>query len=261
MNDAAIYFGNVMHCRLLPFRHRFVYRVFSVFLDIDQIDEVAGKCRLFSHNRFNLFSVMDADHGAADGTRLRPWVDAQLQIAGISQPPEHRVFMLCFPRLFGYVFNPLTVFFCFNAREELFALIYEVRNTFGGKHAYTVNIDAGPTTSAATATDQSASLFTHQLQKKIHVSPFIGMDMVYRFRLRVPGEKLSVMIRENAPEGELLIAVLTGTQRQFTDSTLIKAFFLYPLMSLKIIAAIHFEALRLWRKGAKPVPRPSASTG
>lgn len=254
MNEAAIYFGHVMHCRLRPFRHRFVYRVFSVFLDIDRIDAVTRKCHLFSHNRFNLFSVMDTDHGAADGTRLRPWIDAQLQQAGIILPPASQVFMLCFPRMLGYVFNPLTVFFCFGPEHRLRALIYEVRNTFGEKYPYTVAIyDHLP------GAEQQDGLFSHLKQKQFYVSPFINMDMMYRFRIRVPGERLSVMIREAAPEGELLIATLTGARRSFSDLTFIKAFFLYPLMSLKVIAAIHFEAFRLWRKGADPAPRFPAS--
>lgn len=254
MNEAAIYFGHVMHCRLRPFRHRFVYRVFSVFVNIGCMEAISSRCRLFSYNRFNLFSLLDSDHGAADGTRLRPWIDAQLQQADIFLPPASRVFMLCFPRILGYVFNPLTVFFCFGPEQRLRALIYEVRNTFGEKYPYVVAID-----DHLAEADLTDGLFTHLQQKQFYVSPFINMDMLYRFRIRAPGERLSVMIREAAPEGELLIATLTGTRRAFNDSTLIKAFFLYPLMSLKVIAAIHFEAFRLWRKGAEPAPRVNAT--
>lgn len=249
--EAAIYFGHVMHCRLRPFRHRFVYRVFSLFADIDGLDALAARTCLFSHNRFNLFSVMDKDHGKTDGSPLRPWVEEQLAGAGV---PLHggRIFILCFPRMFGYVFNPLTIFFCFDPQASLRALVYEVRNTFGGKHAYV----------AAIGDDVSQdALITHQCDKKFHVSPFIEMDMAYRFRLRAPGEKLLVMINEYAQDGQLLIAAMTGARRPFSARTLVKALFLYPLMSLKIIAAIHFEALRLWRKGAKFVARtPTAAT-
>ncbi len=243
--DAAIYFGHVMHCRLRPFRHRFAYRVFSLLMDIDTLDELASRTILFSHNAFNIFSVMDRDHGAGDGSALRPWALDLLGQRGISLNGG-RIFMLCFPRMFGYVFNPLTVYFCFDADARLSGLIYEVRNTFGEKHPYVIALKDVPAPDA---------LITHQHAKQFYVSPFIEMDMKYTFRLRPPGERLSLMIREYAPEGELLIATLTGKKQPFHTPTLAKALFLYPLMSLKIIAAIHFEALRLWRKGAKFVSR------
>lgn len=248
--DAAIYYGHVMHCRLRPFRHRFVYRVFSLFADIDALDALAVRTPFFSHNRFNLFSLMDKDHGLEDGSPLRPWIENLLTDAGINVNGG-RIFMLCFPRMFGFVFNPLTVFFCFDKQTRLRGIIYDVRNTFGEKHPYIVAIDDVPSPDA---------LITHQRDKNFCVSPFIDMNMVYTFRLRIPGGKLSVMIRTHAPEGELLIATLTGERRPFNARTLMKALFLYPLMSLKIIAAIHFEALRLWRKGAKFVARtPTAA--
>ena len=242
--DAAIYFGHVMHCRLRPFHHKFVYRVFSILLDIDQMDASIANCRLFSHNSFNLFSLMDKDHGDEDGSPLRNWVEEQLQNNNIIAPPA-RILMLCFPRLLGYVFNPLTVYYCLDQDQRPFAIIYEVRNTFGGKHPYVAAIDQ----------DHPGELITHTQQKQFYVSPFIEMDMQYQFRLLLPDENLSVMIRETAPEGELLIATLTGARRIFSDLVLLKAFFAYPLMTLKVIASIHFEAFRLWRKGAVHVPR------
>lgn len=243
--DAAIYYGHVMHCRLRPFRHRFVYRVFSVFADIDALDDMAARTRFFSHNRFNLFSLMDRDHGAEDGSPLRPWIERLLAGSDIRVAGLH-IFMLCFPRMFGYVFNPLTVYFCFDGQNALRAIIYEVRNTFGEKHPYIVAIDDEPAPGA---------LITHTRDKKFYVSPFIDMNMVYTFRLRIPGEKLSVMIREHAPAGELLIATLTGERRPFSTGTLLWALMRYPLMSVKVFAAIHIEAWRLWRKGAKFVAR------
>lgn len=243
--DAAIYFGHVMHCRLRPFRHRFVYRVFSLFMDIDALDALASRTVFFSHNRFNLFSLLDRDHGAQDGSALRPWAEGLLRRNGVTIDGG-RIFMLCFPRMFGYVFNPLTVYFCFDSDARLRGLIYEVRNTFGEKYPYVV---------ALGDLSVSDAPIVHQQAKQFYVSPFIEMDMKYIFRLRLPGDRLSLMIREYAPEGEVLIATLTGERRPFRTLTLIKALFFYPLMSLKIIAAIHFEALRLWRKGAKFVSR------
>lgn len=247
--DAAIYHGHVMHCRLRPFRHRFVYRVFSLFADIDALDELASRTAFFSHNGFNLFSLMDKDHGPADGSSLRPWVVNLLGLKGVDIG-DGRIFMLCFPRMLGFVFNPLTVFFCFDAKAGLRGIIYEVRNTFGGKHPYVIPISDADTD----------ELISHICPKEFYVSPFIEMNMLYKFRLRIPGEKLSVMIREHSPDGEVLIATLTGERRGFGSRALIIALLCYPLMTLKILAAIHYEALRLWRKGAKFVSRtPTAA--
>lgn len=264
--ESAVYFGHVMHARLRPFRHRFVYRVFSLLLDIDRLDEFGKELRFFSHNRFNLFSLHDKDHGARTDDCLRDWVVAELADARL-EPPDGRYFMLCFPRVLGYVFNPLTVFFCFTKSGVLRALIYEVRNTLGDKHPYVIPIGdsvgaegKGGEDSAAAEGAQTSAVHTHRQSKDFYVSPFIGMAMRYRFRLRVPGEKLSVMIRETATDDgdeELLIATLTGQRRPLCDQTLVLAFFRYPLMTLKVFAAIHFEALRLWRKGATFYSRDS----
>lgn len=268
--ESAVYFGHVMHARLRPFRHRFVYRVFSLLLDIDRLDEFGKKLRFFSHNRFNLFSLHDRDHGARTDASLRDWVMAELAGAGL-EPPGGRYFMLCFPRVLGFVFNPLTVFFCFAESGALRALVYEVRNTFGDKYPYVIPIGdsmgaegKGAEDGAVAMGKQTSAVHTHRQNKDFYVSPFIGMAMRYRFRLRVPGEKLSVMIRETATdEGdeELLIATLTGQRRPLRDRTLALAFFRYPLMTLKVFAAIHFEALRLWRKGATFYSRDSLAAG
>lgn len=259
--QSAVYFGHVMHARLRPFRHRFVYRVFSLFLDIDRLDEFSSRLRCFSHNRFNLFSLYDKDHGACAHHGLREWVAGELVAAGVDAP-DGRYFMLCFPRVLGYVFNPLTVFFCFTKSGQLRALIYEVRNTFGDKHPYVIplgNVE-GAEDGALGNDGQGNTVLTHRRDKDFYVSPFIAMAMQYRFRLRVPGEKLSVMIRETASDAadeELLIATLTGKRRALRDRTLLLAFFRYPLMTLKVMVGIHFEALRLWRKGATFYSRDS----
>jgi hypothetical protein len=263
MNGAAIYFGKVMHRRLRPFGHRFVYRVFSVYLDIDRLAEIAAGSRLFAHNCFNLFSFHDRDHGRRDGSALRPWIDGQLKRGGLDIAGG-RVMLLCFPRLFGYVFNPLSVFFCYAASGQLVAILYEVKNTFGEQHCYLI---------AAPRRNTSTSWLDQEIDKRFYVSPFIDMQATYRFRLREPGAKLSLTIREFGSDGELLIATQHGIRRPFSDAVLLKAFVLYPLMTLKVIAAIHWQALQLWRKGERvrvhtappaepvtvsPTPRPAA---
>jgi uncharacterized protein len=248
MDSAAIYFGRVMHQRLRPFRHRFVYRVFSVYLDIDKLDEIASGSRLFAHNRLNFFSFHDRDHGRRDGSALRPWIDGELRRAGLDMTGG-RVMLLCFPRLFGYVFNPLSVFYCFTASGQLGAVLYEVKNTFGEQHCYLLGVP--PRHSVSRWVDQ-------EVDKRFYVSPFIDMQATYRFRLSEPDNRLSLTIRERGPEGELLIAMQHGIRRPFSDAVLLRALVLYPLMTVKIIAGIHWQALQLWRRG-EPVRAHTAA--
>ncbi|MCW5732027.1 MAG: DUF1365 domain-containing protein [Alphaproteobacteria bacterium] len=243
---AALYFGHVMHSRMRPFRHAFRYRVFSLLVDIDRLGEAAASTRLFSINRFNLFSFHERDHGPRDGSALRPWLDRTLAEAGIATPPAI-VRLLCFPRILGYVFNPLSIYYCHDADDRLNVILYEVKNTFGGQHSYVIPVGRN----AATPIRQSAA-------KDFYVSPFIGMESRYRFRMSAPGERLSVVIHQTVPDGDMLIATQNGVRAPFDDRRLLGAFIRYPLMTFKVIGAIHWQALRLWLKGAKLVPRPPA---
>ena len=245
---SCLYFGRVMHKRLRPFRHRLDYRVFSLYLDLDELPALSRRLRFFSHNRWNLFGFLDRDHGARDGTALRPWLDERLAEAGVDLEGG-AVRLLCFPRLLGYVFNPLTIWFCYHRSGRLAAVLYEVRNTFGEKHGYLIPVD--PARAPGDPILQSC-------EKGFYVSPFIGMAATYHFRLSEPDERLAVLIRQWTPDGELLIASQTGRRRPLDDATLVRAFFAYPLMTVKVIASIHWQALKLWRKGARPVPRPPA---
>jgi len=246
MTASCLYFGQVMHKRLRPFRHRLVHRVFSVYVDLDELPSLSRRLRFLSYNRWNVFSFLDRDHGGRDGTALRSWLDGHLDRAGIDLEGGP-VRLLCFPRIFGYVFNPLTIWFCYHRSGRLAAILYEVHNTFGEQHSYLVPVDPGR--------DASDPVF-QSCDKRFYVSPFIGMAASYHFRLREPGPRLSVLIRQQTPEGDLLVASQTGTQRPINDATLLKALFAYPLMTLKVIAAIHWHAFRLWRKGVVVMPRP-----
>ena len=245
---SCLYFGQVLHKRLIPFRHRLDFRVFSLFVDLEELPGLARRLRLFSHNRWNLFSFHDGDHGARDGSALRPWLDRILSDAGIDLAGG-AVRLLCFPRILGYVFNPLTIWFCYHRSGHLAALLYEVRNTFGEKHCYLIPVDPGRAPGAP---------IRQSCDKAFYVSPFIGMAATYHFRIAEPDERLSVLIRQWMPEGELLVASQVGRRRVFGDKTLLHAFLGYPLMTVKVIAGIHWHALRLWRKGAKLVPRQPA---
>ncbi|GAB4228656.1 MAG: DUF1365 domain-containing protein [Kiloniellaceae bacterium] len=245
---SALYFGQVMHKRLRPFVHEFSYRVFSLYIDLDELAPLGEKLRFFSHNRWNLFSFHDADHGPRDGRPLRPWIERQLGEAGI-ELAGGRVTLLCYPRVLGYVFNPLTLWFCHHADGSLRAILYEVSNTFGESHSYLLPVEPEQLGDA---------LIMQSADKGFYVSPFIGMTSRYHFRLQVPGERLAIAIRQEVPEGGQLLARQTGRRRRLDDRGLLQAFFAYPLMTLKVIGGIHWEALRLWLKGAKLVPRPPA---
>lgn len=245
---SALYFGKVMHRRLRPFVHDFTYRVFSLYLDLDSLAADARRLRLFSHNRWNLFSFHDRDHGARDGSPLKPWVEHHLAAAGIDLAGGP-VRLLCFPRVLGYVFNPLSIWFCFHADGDLRAVLYEVRNTFGDKHGYLVPVAPG---------HRRGTTIVQGADKDFYVSPFIAMEQHYAFRLAEPGEKLAVTISQGGPEGAQMVARHSGRRRALDDRALLFAFVAYPLMTVKVIAAIHWQALRLWLKGARLAPRPAA---
>ena len=249
--DAWIYFGHVMHSRLKPRQHRFRYRVFSLLLDVDRLPALAQRLRFLSLDRFNLFSLKRRDHGDPASPGLRPWAEAQLAAAGIADAAA-RIELLCFPRILGYVFNPLSIWFCYGAAGQLRALIYEVHNTFGERHAYVRPVGAGA---------MPGKTIRQRADKSFYVSPFIGMQAEYRFRVRPPDDRLAVAIREYDPEGELLRATLTGRAAPLTDRALLRAFFAYPLMTLKVTAAIYWHAFRLWRKGVPAFPHRRKAAG
>lgn len=240
---SCLYFGHVMHRRVRPFAHRFVYRVFSILIDLDELPRLDRRLRLFSHNRWNVLSFFDKDHGARDGGALRPWIDSQLAAAGIDLQ-RGRIRILCFPRVLGYVFNPLTIWFCHHRDGRLAAILYEVSNTFGEHHVYLFH-----------ANDESEPV-RQSCRKGFYVSPFLEITGGYDFRLRVPDERLSVFIRHFGTEGTRLVAAQTGRRTPLDDAKLMLGFLGYPLMTLKVIGAIHLQALHLLRKGARINRRP-----
>jgi DUF1365 family protein len=240
---SALYAGRVVHARLRPKRHRLSYRVFSLLLDLDEVETLGSRLRFFGHNRAAIFSFFDKDHGDG-GPNLRGWIAARLGAAGAALAAP-RIEILCYPRILGYVFNPLTVYFCRDG-DELRAILYEVHNTFGEKRTYVIRVARG-----ANTVEQSCG-------KEMYVSPFVPMDCTYDFRITPPGERASIGIAERDREGLLLTASFTGERRELSDSSLLRAFVSYPLMTLKVTAAIHWEALRLWAKGVRYIARKPA---
>ena len=246
---ASLYVGEVMHARLKPMGHRFSYRVMSLLIDLDRLDVADRQSPLFGVNRAALYSFREADHGDRNGSPLRAWAQRCASERGIDLSGG-RVLLLCYPRLLGYTFNPLSVYFCYRADGALALVIYEVRNTFGEIHPYVLPV----------MPDQVSDAGVRQSQEKLfYVSPFIEMAMRYHFRVLPPQDCVKVRILETDREGPLLAATFNGRRRALNTPALLRAFFAFPLVTLKIVAAIHWEALRLWVKGARLAPRPNAA--
>jgi DUF1365 family protein len=234
-----------MHMRLAPFAHRFSYRVFTLLLDVDRLEETTTGLRLMALDRFGLFAFHRRDHGPRDGGPLRPWVEARLAEAGL--PPPERLLLVAMPRLLGYAFNPLSVFFGYDAVGRLESLVYEVKNTFGDQHPY----------AHAFAPDADGAA-RHAQVKEFFVSPFLSMAQTYSFTVRPPGARLAIRIRQRDPEGATLIATQSGAAEPLTDAALRRVALAMPFATLKVIAAIHWQALRLWLKGATFFRYPGA---
>jgi DUF1365 family protein len=243
---AALYFGNVMHARLKPMGHRFTYRVMNLLIDLDRLNDADRMSKLFSVNRPALYSFHEKDFGPRDGGSLRAFAQRTAAAHGIDLSGG-KVTLLCYPRLLGYAFNPLSVYFCKAANGELVLIIYEVRNTFGDMHHYALPVDPA---------ERSAPLVRQQQDKLFYVSPFIGDAMRYHFRICQPADTVKIRILETDRDGPVLAATFSGKRRALTGRSLLAASLLLPLVTLKIIGAIYWQALRLWLKGAKLVPRP-----
>lgn len=252
---AQLYDGKVMHARLKPVGHRFTYRVASVLVDLDHLPRLGTLSRLISHNRFNLFSVHDRDLGSKDATSPRAWLDQLLAEAGVALGGG-RILVLTYPRVLGYVFNPLSVYWCYDRAGALAAVVYEVSNTFGDRHTYVAPVrpeELGP------------EGLKQARDKVFYVSPFLDMGMRYHFRLRPPGETVAVRILETDGDGPILAATFNGARKPLTTGNLLRTFMSLPFLTIKIMAGIHYEAAKLWLKGirfhSRPEPPALASFG
>ena len=235
---SSIYNGTVIHKRFKPKTHFFKYSVFSLLIDLSELNYLDKTIKMFSFNKFNLVSFYEKDHGNRDGSSLVSWVKKNLKDNNINCE-NVKIKLLCYPRILGYVFNPLSVFYIYNESEKLVSIFYEVKNTFGEQHTYIFKVDS----------DQN--LYQHNCSKKFHVSPFIEMDCKYFFRILKPGEKISVIIDQYQTDEKILYASQDGKRVNFNSKELIKSYIKHPLMTFKIISAIHYEAFKLWLKGIK----------
>lgn len=235
---SGLYVGEVMHRRLRPRAHRLQYRMFSLLLDLDEVDALSARLRLFKTRGFALFGFRGADHLDGNATLLRAQVEARMARAGLTWDGG-AVRVLTMPRVLGFVFNPVSVWFIHARDGELAAVLYEVNNTFGERHEYLLPVEPE---------DVGKAAIRQTTAKAFHVSPFMAMDMTYDFRLAAPGDRLAIGIKGSDAAGPLISAVHTARRRELTDAALARVFVTHPLLTLKVVGGILWEAARLWVK-------------
>lgn len=243
LSHSALYVGPVTHQRVKPKRHALGYRVFMLLLDLDEAPVLLSELKLLRDGAFGLMSFRAKDHGDTTTADLKTYVRTQLTAAGVLADGPIR--LLCMPRILGYGFNPISVYFCHAADGSLAALLYEVRNTFGQRHSYLV------------ATPDGDSGHVRQMApKRFYVSPFMDMDMTYVFDVSPPGEAVTIKIQVNDPSGPVLTAGFHGERRPLTDTQLLRVWLTHPLLTLKVMFGIHWEAVKIVLKGFRFHTRP-----
>lgn len=249
---SRLYAGQVYHRRTRPSEHKLRYSVFSVLLDLEEIDHLDVSLWLFSRNRFNLYSFHDRDFGEDSSEKLIDYVHRKLKGAGMNAMPA-QILLSCYPRILGYAFNPLSLFYCLDDKGQCMAVLHEVHNTFGERHCYVLPVESTGETDPGWINQKTG--------KALFVSPFAHMGMHYDFRLNVPGERLVIVIRAADEQGVLITASYTARQRCLTSARLAGYLITYPLLTFKVFFGIHWEALKLWCKGVpwfKHQPKKSA---
>ena len=255
---SALYTGVVAHNR--PGKHRLRYRVFMLAIDLDELSKLDRKLRHLAHNRPALLSFYDRDHGARIDALLKPQIETKLREAGIAWDGG-RIVLLAMPRLLNYVFNPLSIYFCYRRDGSLAALVHEVKNTFGEQHFYVLPPSAAPSGAVTQACD-----------KDFFVSPFLEQDLRYEFNVTPPGARAVVAMVVKRGAEVALTASFAGDRRELTDASILRAWTGNPLMTLAVIAGIHWEALKMWLKGVRylgrarppnvtPAPEPTRPIG
>jgi uncharacterized protein len=246
MTNSALYVGTVLHQRVKPRAHQLKYRAFWMLVDLDELAALSGRLRLFGSERCALFSFRQGDHGPPGDGPLRAKIEHVLRQAGIATD-NGAIRLLCMPRIYGYVFNPLSVYFCYSRDGGLAAILYEVNNTFGERHSYLIPV-----------TDRSARTIEQRCAKELYVSPFMPMEIVYDFRVQPPGDSVVVGVHGSDADGLMIAASLAGRRKELTDFNLLKLLFTIPVLTMKVTAGIHWEAFKMWVKRFRLVPRPKA---
>jgi uncharacterized protein len=234
--NAALLVGHVMHQRLSPRKHWFRYPVFFMRLDLDKLDALSRS--IFSVNRWNLLSFWWKDHGARDGTAPRIWIRRLLERHGVGAT-DGPVHLYAFPRVLGYVFNPVSFWACYDAGLGLRAVLCEVNNTFGERHNYLVTAAGG---------SHIGDMQPLRVSKVFHVSPFFEIRGEYSFRFRFGEDGALVAIHYRDRGKSLFVASLSGQARPWTTPQLARLLLRFPLMTILVAARIHYQALLLWLK-------------
>lgn len=248
--NSALYEGGVTHERHGKKHHKLRYRLSMFALDLDELNVLDRKLKLFSRNRAGLYAFWDRDHANCANAPLKPQIEQRLREAGL-KPDGGAITLLTMPRLLGYAFNPISVYFCRRRDGAMLALLYEVRNTFGERHAYLLPVK------------RDGPLITQQCDKAFFVSPFLPMDLAYEFFIHPPGDCVGVSMKVLRENKLLLSAHFVGKRQTLSDATLARAFVRDPLMTFKAIAGIHWEAFKMTLKGIRYIgrgkPRPLAA--
>jgi len=238
---SGVYAGTVFHRRMRPREHFLKYRVFMLLIDLDEWEGLVQRLKWLGGGRFGLMSIRASDFGDRSQTPLKTQIAQRMAEAGLES--GGRVQLLTMPRILGYGFNPLSVFFCHAADGRLSAILYEVSNTFGGRHSYLMPVETG------------SGPIRQSVDKVFHVSPFMDMDLAYRFGVTPPtghpNERADVAITVEDREGALLHTAFNARRSEMTDGNLVRAWISHPLLTLKVIAGIHWEAVRLLAKGLR----------
>jgi DUF1365 family protein len=257
--DSAIYIGTLRHRRFLPKRHDFTYSIFMVSLDIDRIPELMSVSPFTSYNRWNWASFYDADHFGDLGYSLRERLARDAQEHG-SELPDGRIFLLTHLRYLGYNFNPVSFFYCYDRQGQLKTILAEVNNTFGETHNYWLDEKSRPELGHASLDGSVAKSHQYQFRKQFHVSPFLEMDCEYQWTLTPPAD--SLVIQTNSLRGgqPLFDATLKLEAQEWSARNLHRALLRHPWMTVKVIAGIHWQAIRLWTKQVPVVRHPGPDT-
>ncbi|MFZ4762880.1 MAG: DUF1365 domain-containing protein [Alphaproteobacteria bacterium] len=252
--QTGIYHCRVMHKRLVPFIHRFSYWVRGILVNIDEYEPLNKQSLWLGYNKAAPITINNRDHGPRDGSALRPWVEEQLEKAVIAGHPPvkaQHIFMFSFPRVWGYGFSPLSVFFCYDANHHISAIIYEVKNTFGEQHCYLAPIN------------HPQLPLRHHTSKIFYVSPFWSVAGDYSFKMDLPASTWNLAISYRHEQTLRFIATLQATWHPLNNTELLKMAILSWPVGLKIMATIHWQGLKIWLKGSgffhRP-PLPTAST-
>jgi len=235
-----LFYNIVTHQRFFPLKHKFKYSLTSLYIFYHELELLNKNISFFSYNKFNFFSFHEKDHGYRDHRSLKEFVTDILFNNSIKY--NNLTFsILCFPKILGYVFNPLSVIFCFDD-EKIIAILYEVKNTHNEKHTYCFsNKDF-----------KIKILYEHKCKKQFYVSPFIDMDCYYKFSVKIPSDKLSLLIEQfNSEDQKILLASQIGLRKYFSSATIIKSFFKNPLMTFRVFFGIHYQAMKILLKGGK----------